>query len=66
MNDLLLKARHTRIDAIDVDAVLKQLSSDLENLPLAESEISTAISSYRGSFARLYDIMTLVERQRVL
>jgi colanic acid/amylovoran biosynthesis protein len=66
MNDLLLQDRHTPIDAIDVDAVLKKLSCDLENIVVAESEISVAISNYRRRYARLYDIMTLVERQRLV
>ena len=65
MNDLLLDARHTSIYAIDIDAVIKQLSSDLENLTLAESAISTAVSSYRSRFARFNDIMNLVERHRL-
>jgi colanic acid/amylovoran biosynthesis protein len=63
MNDLLLPTRHTPIDSVDVDTVLKKLSSDLDNLPLAEAEISTAISSYRSRFAKFNDIMTSVERK---
>jgi colanic acid/amylovoran biosynthesis protein len=65
MNDLLLEARQTPIHAVDTDAVIKQFSSDLENLPSAESAIVTAVSSYRCRFARFNDIMNLVERQRL-
>lgn len=63
MNDLLLEARHTPIQAVDTDAVVKQLSSDLENLALAESAISTAVSRYRCRFARFNDILNLMERE---
>jgi colanic acid/amylovoran biosynthesis protein len=63
MNDLHLAARHTPIQAIDIDAIIKQFSSDLENLALAESAISTAVFRYRCSFARFEDIMNLVIRE---
>jgi colanic acid/amylovoran biosynthesis protein len=65
MHDLLLEGRYTPIDSINVDAVLKKFSADLENLSQAESEISTAVSSYRRRFTKFHEIITLMERQRL-
>jgi colanic acid/amylovoran biosynthesis protein len=60
MNDLKLEHRHTPIDAIDYDYLLKTVSSDYENLDRAEAEIRDAVSVYQRNFSRLQDILGLI------
>jgi colanic acid/amylovoran biosynthesis protein len=60
MNDLKLSHRHTPIDAIDFDYMIKQLSSDFENLPAAEAEIQNAVKVYQQNFTRLQDILGMI------
>ena len=64
MNDLKLTHRHTPIDAIDYDYLIKQLSVDFENLSQAESEIRNAVLVYQKDFTRLQDILGLIEARR--
>lgn len=60
MNDLKLAHRHTPIDAIDFDYMIRQLSSDFENNAGAEAEIQNAVKVYQQSFTRLQDILGMI------
>jgi colanic acid/amylovoran biosynthesis protein len=60
MNDLKLSHRHTPIDAIDYDYMIRQLSSDFENLAGAEAEIQNAVKVYQQNFTRLQDILGMI------
>ncbi|MBL0375021.1 polysaccharide pyruvyl transferase family protein [Rhizobium sp. KVB221] len=60
MNDLKLAHRHTPIDTIDFDYMIRQLSSDYENLAGAEAEIQNAVKVYQHEFTRLQDILGLI------
>jgi colanic acid/amylovoran biosynthesis protein len=64
MNDLKLSHRHTPIDAIDYEYMIRQLSSDNDNLARAEAEIQNAVKVYRKNFTRLQDILGLIGRTR--
>jgi colanic acid/amylovoran biosynthesis protein len=64
MNDLKLTHRHTPIDAIDYDYMIKQLSADYENLAGAEQEIQNAVKVYQQNFTRLQDILGLIGRKK--
>jgi colanic acid/amylovoran biosynthesis protein len=64
MNDLKLTHRHTPIDAIDYDYMIKRLSEDYENLNQAENEIRGAVQVYQRDFTRLQDILGLIEARR--
>jgi colanic acid/amylovoran biosynthesis protein len=64
MNDLKLSHRHTPIDAIDYDYMIKQISSDCSNLAAAEAEIHNAVKVYQQNFTRLQDILGLIGRTR--
>lgn len=61
MNDLKLGARHTPIEAIDMDYLLAQVSSDCENVAAAEGEIRGAVQTYRSHYARMQDILDLID-----
>jgi hypothetical protein len=63
MNDLKLATRHTPIDAIDLNHVLASLTSDCTHLAQAEGEIRDAVSAYRRHYARLQDILDLIEKR---
>ncbi|MDB5525641.1 MAG: hypothetical protein JWM58_3404 [Rhizobium sp.] len=63
MNDLKLTHRHTPIDAIDYDYMIKQLSADYDDLPRAEAEIQNAVKVYQQNFTRLQDILGLIENK---
>ncbi|MBX9457352.1 MAG: polysaccharide pyruvyl transferase family protein [Rhizobium sp.] len=64
MNDLKLSHRHTPIDAIDYDYLIKRISGDFENLSQAEVEIGNAVQVYQKNFTRLQDILGLIEARR--
>lgn len=60
MNDLKLSQRHTPIDAIDYDYMIRQVSSDYENLAAGEAEIQNAVKVYQQNFTRLQDILGMI------
>lgn len=64
MNDLKLSHRHTPIDAIDYDYLIKKIAQDFENLSQAEGEIRNAVLVYQKDFARLQDILGLIGAKR--
>jgi colanic acid/amylovoran biosynthesis protein len=64
MNDLKLSHRHTPIDAIDYDYLIKRISQDYENLSQAEDEIVNAVLVYQQNFTRLQDILGLIGAKR--
>lgn len=64
MNDLKLSHRHTPIDAIDYDYLIKRISQDYENLSQAEDEIRNAVLVYQKNFTRLQDILGLIGATR--
>lgn len=64
MNDLKLSHRHTPIDAIDYDYLIKRISEDYENLSQAEDEIRNAVLVYQENFTRLQDILGLIGAKR--
>jgi colanic acid/amylovoran biosynthesis protein len=64
MNDLKLSHRHTPIDAIDYDYLIKRISQDYENLSQAEDEIMNAVLVYQQNFTRLQDILGLIGAKR--
>jgi colanic acid/amylovoran biosynthesis protein len=64
MNDLKLTHRHTPIDAIDYDYLIKRISEDYENLSQAEDEIRNAVLVYQRNFTRLQDILGLIGAKR--
>jgi len=64
MNDLKLSHRHTPIDAIDYDYLIKRISQDYENLNQAEDEIKNAVLVYQQNFTRLQDILGLIGAKR--
>jgi colanic acid/amylovoran biosynthesis protein len=64
MNDLKLSHRHTPIDAIDYDYLIKRISGDFENLSQAEDEIRDAVLVYQKNFTRLQDILGLIGAKR--
>lgn len=61
MNDLKLTHRHSPIDAMDYDYLIKQIGGDFENLSQAEAEIRNAVLVYQKDFTRLQDILGLIE-----
>jgi colanic acid/amylovoran biosynthesis protein len=64
MNDLKLSHRHTPIDAIDYDYLIKRIAEDYENLSQAEDEIRNAVLVYQENFTRLQDILGLIGAKR--
>lgn len=64
MNDLKLTHRHTPIDAMDYDYLIKQIGGDFENLSQAEAEIRNAVLVYQKDFTRLQDILGLIGAKR--
>jgi colanic acid/amylovoran biosynthesis protein len=62
MNDLKLSHRHTPIDAIDYDYMLRQVSADSADVAAAEAEIRGAVAVYQREFTRLQDILGLIGR----
>lgn len=64
MNDLKLSHRHTPIDAIDYDYLIKRIAEDYENLSQAEDEIRNAVLVYQKNFTRLQDILGLIGARR--
>lgn len=64
MNDLKLSHRHTPIDAIDYDYLIKRIAEDYENLSQAEAEIKSAVRVYQQNFTRLQDILGLIGVRR--
>ncbi len=64
MNDLKLPHRHTPIDAIDYDYMLRRLTDDYDRLPDAEAEIRNAVSTYQTNYTRLQDILGLIGARR--
>ncbi|MGV3552655.1 polysaccharide pyruvyl transferase family protein [Rhizobium sp.] len=64
MNDLKLTHRHTPIDAINYDYLIKQIGGDFENLSQAEAEIRDAVLVYQKDFSRLQDILGLIGAKR--
>jgi colanic acid/amylovoran biosynthesis protein len=60
MNDLKLSHRHTPIDRIDYDYMIRQISKDYADLPAAEAEIQNAVKVYQQNFTRLQDILGLI------
>lgn len=64
MNDLKLAHRHTPIDAIDYDYLIKHLSKDYEKLDEAEAEIRGAVEVYQRDFTRLQNILGLIGEKR--
>ncbi len=63
MNDLKLAHRHTPIDAIDQAYLVSQLSADFQDLAGAEAEIRNAVLVYRENYARLQDILDLIDQR---
>lgn len=64
MNDLKLSHRHTPIDTIDYDYLIKRIAEDYENLSQAEDEIRNAVLVYQKNFTRLQDILGLIGVKR--
>ncbi|MDB5556467.1 MAG: hypothetical protein JWL86_6451, partial [Rhizobium sp.] len=64
MNDLKLSHRHTPIDKINYDYLIKTISQDYENLSQAEAEIQNAVKVYQTEFTRLQDILGLIGTRR--
>jgi colanic acid/amylovoran biosynthesis protein len=64
MNDLKLSHRHTPIDAIDYDYLIKRIAGDYENLSQAEDEIRNAVLVYQKNYTRLQDILGLIGAKR--
>ena len=64
MNDLKLSHRHTPIDAVDYDYLIKTISADYENLDQAEAEIRNAVKVYQRDFTRLQDVLGLIGRSK--
>jgi len=64
MNDLKLAHRHTPIDAIDFDYMIRQLSADFDDNAAAEAEIQNAVKVYQQSFTRLQDILGMIGAKR--
>ena len=60
MNDLKLPHRHTPIDAIDYDYLIRRIAEDYENLSQAEDEIKNAVIVYQKNYTRLQDILGLI------
>jgi colanic acid/amylovoran biosynthesis protein len=61
MNDLKLTHRHTPIDKIDYDYLVRQLSADYADLAASEAEIQNAVKVYQRDFTRLQDILAMLE-----
>ena len=64
MNDLKLSHRHTPIDAIDYDYLIRRVSEDYADLAASETEIRNAVSVYQQNFTRLQDILGLIGTRR--
>lgn len=64
MNDLKLPHRHTPINAIDYDYLIRRISDDFEDLGGAEAEIRNAVAVYQQNFTRLQDILGLIGGKR--